>query len=620
MIKKILGSAAGLAVLLGVVIALNVLVGSLRIRADLTEEKLYTLSAGTRQMLRDLTKDVTLKFYFSRSVEDIPIPLKQYAQRVESLFKEYEAVSRGKVVLEVYDPAPDSDEEEWAQRYGLSGQPMGMLGGPALYFGVVGVCGTKEATIPFIQPGAEPQLEYLLTRLIHEVSVAGKPKIGVLSSLPVMGAQAMPFGPRQRGSQPWVVISELRKQYDVVEVEPTAEEIPADITALLVIHPKQLEDRTLFALDQFVLRGGRLIAFTDPVCIAEQDTSPNPQGMGLFGASSDLNKLTKAWGIEMAPGDVVYDLKAATDVSVGSGATDRLPAWLSLRTANVDRSDITTSPIEFVMMPFAGSLAGSPTGKIEVARLVVSGPDAGVTGAFEVLGGRTGGVSVRSKGQQTMALRLKGHFPSAFPGGAPSGGDTNAPPAAKEALKESAKEGVVVLVSDVDLLFDRFCVREMNIFGQTMYEPSNDNLNLVLNVMEQMAGSEALIGLRSRGTFQRPFERVDELEKQAQQRWQEEEKKLQDTLREAQDRLNELQAAKSQDQQSILSPEQKKEIENFRKQRFETQRQLKEVRKNLRHDIEALGMKLKVLNMALVPALVAVFGLVLGWRRRMAAS
>jgi ABC-type uncharacterized transport system involved in gliding motility auxiliary subunit len=228
------------------------------------------------------------------------------------------------------------------------------------------------------------------------------------------------------------------------------------------------------------------------------------------------------------------------------------------------------------------------------------------------------------KGELPLAVRLQGNFKTAFPDGRPKSAkerqnESQMPPMSP-VLKEGVKPGVVLLVADVDLLYDRFCVRGVQIFGQTFYEPANDNLNFAINTLEQLAGNEALIGLRSRGTYDRPFTRVLALERQAQERWQEEEKNLQAKLQETQMRLNQLQAVKTEDQQYILSPEQKKEIETFRQQQFQTQQQLKEVRKNLRRDIENLGLKLKIINMALMPALVAVFGISFGWRRKKRAS
>lgn len=618
-----LGGAAGALIVLAILIALNAVVGALRIRKDMTAERLYTLSGGTRTFLAGLDRTVTLKLFFSQSNENLPIPLKQYAQRVTDLLREYEAHGRGRVVLETYDPRPDSDEEEWAQRYGLAGQTLDMLGmQPDLYFGLVAVSGTREAALPFLAPATEPQLEYLCTRLIHEVTRAGRPKVGVLSSLRVMGDPRMPFGmpPGQSGAG-WQALAELGRQCELVPLNNELDRVADDIETLLVIHPKELSDRALFAIDQFVLRGGKLLAFVDPLCMTDRDaglTPSSPYGEGP--AASDLNKLTKAWGYELVPGQVVADVEAASYVTFGGQGSERLPTWLTLRPDHIHREEIVTGSLKSLMMPFAGAFKGEPAEGLSAVTLVHTSDDAALLPSFQAT---QAGVEkmrlAKPEGQLALALRLKGTFKTAFPDGAPVEG-TNTAAEAAGILKESQKDGVVVLVADVDMLYDRYALRELNFFGQTVYQPVNDNLSFALNLTEELTGSEALIGLRSRGAVDRPFDRVIALESRAQQRWQEEELKLVARLREAQARLDELQRAKGEDQQYILSPEQKREIESFRQQRFETQRQLKEVRKNLRRDIERLGTSLKVINMAAMPALVAVYGLVHGWRRRRKAS
>jgi ABC-type uncharacterized transport system involved in gliding motility auxiliary subunit len=612
-------SFAGALVALGIVIALNVLLGGVRLRADLTEEDLYTLSEGTRTLLKALERPVTLKLYFSRSAEEAPIPLKQYAQRVADLLKEYEALSDGRVILETIDPRPDSDEEEWAQRYGLQGAPLDMTGlGAPVYFGLVGVSGSREAAIPFLTPDAEPQLEYQVTRLLAEITRDRPPVIGVLSSLPVMGEPAMPFGmPPAQEARKWAFLRELERQVELRELQPDFDRVPDELDALVLIHPKDLSDAALFAIDQYLLRGGRLLAFVDPVCISDEPASPSPYGAPPPGAS-DLNRLTAAWGFEMVPGQVVADVEAASRISFGpQQGTDLMPTWLSLRAANLNEEDVATSALESLMMPFAGMWRGAPTNGLDVVELIHTSEDSSLVDSFRAV--QPGLDKMRTAppaGRVPLALRFRGRFPTAFPGGPPVEGANEAGAADGAHLAEAEADGTAVLVADADMLADRFSLNEMRFFGQSIYEPLNDNLAFALNLVEQLGGSEALIGLRSRGATHRPFERVIELEREAQKRWQDREIELTDQLQRAQAKLNELQRAKEEDQRMILSPEQKREIEKFREQRFETQQQLKEVRRNLRADIERLGLQLKVVNMALMPAAVALFGLAYGWRRR----
>ncbi|MGD9612620.1 MAG: Gldg family protein [Kiritimatiellia bacterium] len=615
--SKLFAGAAGGVAVLGILIAANALFSGVRVRKDLTAERLYTLAPGTVQMLQELDRPVTLKFYFTQGNPNVPTALKNYVQRTLDFLRDLEARSGGNVALETFDPQPDSDAEEWAQRYGLTAQATGGLGMPPdLYLGLVAVAGTKEAAIPFLDPSAEPQLEYLVARLVQEVTQSRRPRIGILSTLPVLAEPASPFLPARQ--QDWLFVSELKKSYEVVPVAPEAEAIPDDVDTLVAVHPRNLSARTLFALDQFVLRGGRLLAFVDPMNLASEQEMED--GLARPQLASDLNRLTEAWGVKLENAQVVADVAAATPINVGDGRAERLPAWLSLRGGvNLDRDEIATGSLESLMLPFAGALVGTPVEGLELKTLARASGEAVALNAFAARdpsgGNLRGGKPAASA---ALAVRLTGKFKTAFPDGQPKvEGVTNETVAAtNEWLKASEKDGAAVLVADADLLVNDYMARGINFFGRTLYQPFNDNLNFVLNLVEQLSGNPALIGLRGRGTFHRPFERVLAMEKAAQERWQLEEEKLQQKLAETQRRLNELQATKSEDQQLVLSAAQKAELEKFRQERFETQRQLKQVRKNLRSSIENLGLALKVLNLAAVPLLVAAFGIGLGWRRR----
>jgi ABC-type uncharacterized transport system involved in gliding motility auxiliary subunit len=426
--------------------------------------------------------------------------------------------------------------------------------------------------------------------------------------------------PSQR-QQDWLFLGELKKQYDVLPVPLDADEIPGGLDALLLIHPREISDRALYALDQYVLKGGRLVAFLDPMSITQE---PPEGGMGMPSLSSDINKLSAAWGVTVDATRVVADLAAATPVNIGDGRAERLPAWLTLRAGlNLAAGEIATASLESLMLPFAGAIAGTPAEGLDMQTLLFASSNAVTLNAFQAR--NPSDPSTRSGTPApgaALAVRLAGRFQTAFPDGQPpAAGETNQTASvATNGLKASEQEGVVILVADSDLLANDVSARAVNFFGQTLYQPFNDNLNFTLNLAEQISGNAALIGLRSRGRYTRPFERVLALEKSAQEQWQEEEAKLQQKLQETQVRLNELQSAKSEDQQLVLSAAQKAELEKFRQERFDTQRQLKEVRKNLRRSIERLGLTLKVLNLAAVPLLVAAFGIWFGWRRRRLAA
>ena len=616
--KKAFSGVVGALLALAIVVAGNALLAKVRLRADLTEEKLYTLANGTVEAFKALDRPVTLKFYFSRSNPDMPVPLKNFAQRTEDFLKEIESRSGGKIALEVLDPRPDTEIEEWAQRYGLMPQSLGGIGmRPDLYIGLVAISGTKEAAIPLLAPALEPQLEYLVARLVQETTRERKPRLALLSGFPAAGRPSFGMG---AGTPDWLFVSELKAQYDVEPLDNASEAIPEGTDMLVVVHPKELGDKTLFAIDQYLLKGGRMLAFVDPLCVSDEDFG---SGFGGAPVSSDLNRLTKAWGIQLDASKVVADPAAATPINVGAGQAEIVAAWLTLRgDTHMEKSELSTAQLDNMMMPFAGSFAGKPAEGLQMATLVRASPDAAQLDAFMVQHSPGQGAKDGSSDPEaSLAVRITGRFPSAFPDGLPGGEPSEVDAASDEGyLKAAEAEGAVVLVGDADMLADRFLAQTLRFFGQTVHQPLNDNLNFVLNLVEQLSGNAALVDLRSRGRFDRPFKRVLGMEQAAQGRWQEEERKLQEKLAETQRRIGELQSAKSEDQQLVLSSAQRAEIERFRQERFETQRQLTEVRRNLRRDIERLGLGLKVLNMAAIPMLVAIFGIAYGLMRRNRAA
>lgn len=622
----VFAGAAGLVVALLALVLLNVVAGAARIRADLTEHRLYTLSPGTRALLSGLHREVTLKLFFSRSADGAPIQFKEYGRRIIDLLKEYQSEGGGRVTLEVYDPQPDSDAEERAQRFGLTASRLDPDGERApVYLGLVALSGAKEAAIPFFSPADEPQLEFQITRLLHEVTTPQKPKIGLISPLPLMGRMTT-FMPMGSGEEPWIVVQELRAIAEVVDLPGRLSEIPADIETVLVVHPRNIPDAALYALDQFVLRGGRLIAFLDPQCLTELEMQSR-QFRDPFAAKSDLNRLTSAWGITMDTERVVADPKAATRVTMPDGSTDRHRGWLSLRSDNFNREEVAVAALTSMQMPLAGWFRVEPKQGLTVTPLISASPESGSISSIEASMGAAMGMSSFQKEPAPMMLAVKvtGRFASAFPDGRPADSpdqpqDLPGAPARAPHLAESERDGTVVLIGDVDFAFDAFAARRLPMFGRGVYQLMNDNLNFIANLAGQFVGGDALIALRGRGGFDRPFTRVLALQADAQERWRQEELKLQEQLRITQMKLDNLQAAKSEDQKQIISPEQKQELDLFRRQLAETRRQLREVRKNLRRDIETLGMRIKMLNIAGMPALIIAFGLMHGFRRRRRAK
>ena len=622
---------AGLVLLLVIIGAANLIISNLRLRMDLTAEKLYTLSQGSKQILGKLDNDVTLKFYFSASSPEMPMGLKTYANQVQDLLKEYEIAGKGRVILEAYDPKPDSDAEEWAQRYGIEPQQVNPFGQP-VSLGLVAVCGSQEQVIPGFNPRTEATLEYDITRLITRAAWPEKPVVGVLSSLRVLGEQPNPMMMMQRRQQQqdqgWIAFRELRKDYTVREVPADTGEIDGDIKTLVVLHPKDLTDKTLFAIDQFVLRGGRLIACVDPFSVADMQANgqqQNPMMMQMGGGAqagpSTLGKLFDAWGITFDTSKIVADIDASTKLNSGNGRIEDNPAFLSLGKDNMAKEDLLTSQLATqVMLPFAGALSASTPKELTFTPLITSSKENACL--VDQMNAQFGMSAMRAQlkpdgVQRTLAGRLQGTFKTAFPYGVDSNGVANAAAAADAANDQlTSGNGTVMIFADSDFLNDPFCVQVQNTFFGTMIQPINDNLTLFGNTVEQFAGREELIGVRSRGQFSRPFVKVDKLETEAMKRWQAEEERLQQALNETRQRLAELQQNKTGNERLILSKEQQAELAQFKKTQADTNKQLKDVRKNLTRDIESLGLRLKVINIALIPLLVIGFGLIRGTRRK----
>ncbi|MBU4459470.1 MAG: Gldg family protein [Verrucomicrobia bacterium] len=620
-------SLAAFAVVAVIVAAVNILLGGVVWRIDMTQDRIYTLSDGTRDVLKGLDGPVTFKLFFNGSDPQVPPTVKLFARSVEDLLREYEIAGKGNILVEVHDPQPDSDAADWARRYGVESQPVGMFG-PDLALGLVAVKGGAEAVLPFLNPDEQERLEYDITRLVTRVANPKKPVLGLLASLPVMGAGApqMPFGPPQRQQKGWYAFTDLEKDYEIRQLAETIEAVDADIDALVVVHPKGLPEAALFAIDQFVLRGGRLLAFVDPMCLADEQ-APNPMGMPNFGGGgSTLGPLFTAWGVGYEPERAIADLEAITPTRGRDNRVVNNPTWLSLRPANMNAEDRLTARVETILLPGAGIFKVEPPAGVQSTVLMWTSDASGLVDAMTAKMNPEGLQREFKSGmrREALAVRLSGKFKTAFPDGkpgaaaptnAPGAGVTNTPPA-PSSLKEGNGEGRVVLVGDVDMLFDPFCLREVRMMGQTAYAPWNDNLTFFYSVLEDISGSAKLSQIRSRGRLERPFDVVAGLLREAQERYMEAETALQSKLEQTQQRLTELQAEKGQGQEMVLSAEQKAEVERFRKQELETRQALKEVRKSLRADIERLGAVVKAVNILGVPLLVGIAGIGFGlWRR-----
>jgi ABC-type uncharacterized transport system involved in gliding motility auxiliary subunit len=636
-------SGIGVAAMFLILVAVAVIGGVFKVRLDLTADKVFTLSEGTKKILQKIDTPIVINYYCTQSENLMPVPLKTYARRVEDLLAEYRQLTGGRIEIKKFDPQPDSDAEDSARLDGVEGQAMsegGIIGlGEKVYLGLAVICLDQKVALPFLDPTRERLLEYDLTRAIAHVVNPRRPNLGVMSALPVMG-QFNPMMMRMGGGQqePWAFVNELKRDFTVKQVDMTVDKIDDDINVLLVVHPSSIAEKTQYALDQFVLRGGRLVALLDPLSVFDSRNSMNMQNMMQRAASggSTLDKLLKAWGVEFDVNKVVADKNFVTMVRRGTGGPAPEPTWLSLTTDGIDGTDVVTSQIDSLLLAGSGAFTGTPaTGLKQEVLLKTSANSMMVDKMMAQFGADTTKDFAPSGKQMALAVRLTGKFKTAFPDGKPAGGSDPKDDADKdkdkeaqaketpgESIKESKVDGIVVLFGDTDFIYDQFCVQVQNFFGQKLVSPFNGNLSLLQNVIEQLMGDSNLIGVRSRAVQNRPFTLVRKIQAEAEQQYTGKIKDLQKDLEDAQSKINELQRNKDKNQRFILSPEQQAEIKRFQQKEAATKRELKEVRKQLRKNIDALETRLKWLNIMLMPVGVAAagVGLALVKRNRTAAK
>ena len=603
-----------------ILVAINFIAGLVKQRVDLTAEHAYTLSAGTKAILAKLDTPIQIRFYCSQSAEGLPVFLKTYAQRVDDLLTEYRQNSRGLIQIQKLDPEPDSDAEDSAKLEGV--EPQVLSNGDRVYLGLsVTLLDQKEA-IPFLSPERERLLEYDISRAIARVTTPDKPVIGVMSSLPVMGMPTrMPM--QEQSEPPWVLIEELKRDFTVKEIEPNATAIPNDVKVLLLIHPKGISEGAQYAVDQFVLRGGKLIAFLD--ALAALDPMTAQQGFNSPPSNSSLDGLLPAWGITFDDSKVVADLDFVARTDQG-----RAPAILALNEKAMNKDDVATADAGNLIMAFAGAFGGTPAPGLKETVLIHSSKDSELVDPMMArMSGEQIATSFTPSGTEyPLAIRLTGKFKTAFPGGKPKPPATEPnekkeeTPAPATSLKESKQDSTVVLIGDSDMIQDRVAVRQIgNPLGRRLMMPANGNLAFAQNVIDQLTGDSNLITVRSRASRERPFTVVKKMQADAEASYRSKIKELEESLADTQRKIGQLQSGKQEGQRFILSPQQQEELANFRRKEAAAKTELKAVRKKLRADIDSLENRIKWLDIAGMPALVALAGIVFAFvkRRRSAA-
>ncbi|MFT7670704.1 MAG: ABC-type uncharacterized transport system involved in gliding motility auxiliary subunit [Planctomycetota bacterium] len=589
-------------------------------RIDLTEAKLFTLSDGTRNILAEMEEPVTLRLFYSATLakEEAQV-LERYHQRVSELLAEYEVAANGNLTIITIDPEPFSVEEDQAVEFGMRGVPVNSAG-ELVYFGIAGSNSTDgQESIPFIELPRENFLEYDLTKLIYSLSSPVQSRVGVLTTLPLTGAPGNPADPRT-ATPPWFFLSQVEAAFETVMIARNATELPEDLDLLLLIHPKQLDPQLLFSIDQFALNNGHIVAFMDPHAEADMEEI-NPQDqMSAFSANrtSDLGPLSAVWGFELVGEKIAVDKDNAHKVRLPTGGELDYLAWLNLNESNVDGDDTVTSELKKLHMATAGILEQSPGATTEFQVLVHTSKNSMQVDRIRVaMRPDPEGLmdSFVSGGEElTLAARVGGKAQSAYPDGPPEipvveGEEPLAPLATPVDGWKTEGDVQIIVISDSDMLQDNWWVNLQNFFGNRIASPTANNSDLLINSLDNLTGNSDLISLRSRTGFERPFTRVDEMRKESEDRYREEEQRLQAELEEAERKIAELQTQKEGAVTSlIVTPEQRAEIEKFRVTRLETRKKLRDVKHSLKKDIEALGIKIKVLNF-LVPLLVAFLGL-----------
>jgi ABC-type uncharacterized transport system involved in gliding motility auxiliary subunit len=606
--KRLMYSGLGLVLIAVLFLAFNMFSALVftDARLDLTEQKLYTISDGTRQILDDLEEPINLHFYFSDKVAKDNVTWRNYARRVEEMLRAYERAAHGKLKLRVTDPEPFSEDEDRAAEFGLQAVPMSR-GGDSLYFGLAGTNGLDAVqVIPFFQLDQEEFLEYEISRLIQTLAKPELPVVGVLSALQINGGFDMMA---QQPTPPWMLMQEIRQLFQIESLRTDIDQIPDNVSVLLLIHPKQLPEQTLYAIDQFVLRGGKLLAFVDPY--NETDAVSQIPGMGDE-RNSDLEPLFKAWGLRMLPDQVVGDGVYGMAVGMGQGqAPVRHAGWLNLPAEALDKDDVATASLETITYASGGILEQLEGATTRFVPLIRSSSQAMPFSAqrFAMLSNPAELLrDLKPTGEQyTLAARIQGPAQSAFPDGIEG---------RKDGLKKADNINLIV-VADVDMLTDRMWVQVQDFFGQRIPQPWADNASFTINALDNLGGSDALISVRSRGRFSRPFVVVEDIQRNAEARFRQTEEALQQRLAETEQQLLALQQNQDPSAALELTPEQQAALQNFMQEKLKIRKELREVRYQLNADIEALGTRLKVFNIALVPCLLTLGVLALWfWRRR----
>ena len=610
----------------------NLISGAFPARADLTADRTFTLSPGSKRIVTKLDDPVTLEFFVSRSDVKLRPYLESYSRRVETLLREYVAASGGKVKLIITDPRPDTKEEQRAQRHGIAA--MRAAQGSA-YLGLTAQQAETVKALPMLDPSRERFLDFDLSKLIASASRLDRPKLAFISSLPI--SNQIPQGGEQQPSAADFLLAELGQTYEVITLNTTANELPKDVAVVALVHAHHIDEQLAYAIDQFLLKGGPVFAAVDPLSRIQKFSQGNMPfmmaPMALTAASDPA--LLRAWGVNVDLDAVTGD--AASSVSIRSSRGDAVqyqPAFAAGAAAFSKDSPLTSDLRELAFMEAGSiSLISGAEARLKFEPLVtMSGPGVGAVDVGSANAGPFEKIAVAFKPDgksRVVVASVFGEFISAFPKGAPAPGTPEPTPPGQPPkpvakplpgphLAKSAKPARLFVVADSDFMMDPFTVRQRQVGGQAAMEPINDNLGFVVSVLETLGGSDELVSLRSKGTSLRPFKKVQELERVAQLRYQAKLDEIERRLEEANTKITELskQTGGITAKGIVITPEMQREIEKFQTEADKLSEERRVIRRGLSEDVNSLGRRLQVLNLLAGPALALLFGLFYTLARR----
>ena len=615
---------AGIVVAVLFLFSFNILVGDevTDTRLDLTQNKLFTLSDGTREVISQIDEPIKIRFYYSRKLGEVSPPHAIYANRVRELLENYKTTAAGKIQLQIINPDPFSVEEDDAVRFGLQGVPLDQSGELG-YFGLVATNSTDDKeVIPFFDPSRERFLEYDLTRKLFDLAKPKKKTIGLITNLLIEADPMLQY-------KPWPVIGQINQFFSIRSLGPDVTKIPDDVDILLLIHPKLRKLSAQYAIDQFIMRGGNAVILADPYNETARMSPQLPPGAG----STNMGKLFDAWGIDFDNKHFIGDRATSVRVSANVNGRDQIGdyvSWQAMDDRSFNQDDVITAQLAAMSVASPGALGLKKGSTLKMTPLIQSSPISGkisvdVLDQGEIDPQRVLKAFKPDKNVYTYAARFTGHVKSAFPDGPPPpdkdaaknpDDDDKDKKEPKPHLSESKGDIHLVVMADSDMVSNRFWLRQQSFFGQDIVTPVTNNVDFIINAIENLTGSQSLIGLRGRGISNRPFHKIAELRNRAEDKYRQTERSLTAKLGDLQEKLRDLKVEKGKDAKVILTSDQKKSFETFRAEMLDTRKKLRDVQHALRSDIENLDTTIKIINIWVVPVLVALVALVLALIRR----